>query len=492
MSDMYYGFSENTESGDTDSTIEYGGSQGEGSQVPPEKKVRKKKGGRGAKKVFAVLGSGVAFGLVAGLVFWGVASVTVLNKLPDTTTVTEIPETATAEEETQTAAEGQATSVETDSQSTGYTSVADVAKQCKSSVVAITCNSVTEVQTFFGTQSYETQGAGSGIIVAENDTELLIATNNHVVSGATALTVCFNDDKDQVCEAVVKGTDADNDLAVVAVQLSDISDDTMSSIKIATLGDSDELTVGENVVAIGNALGQGQSVTSGIVSALNRDVTIDGVTASLIQVDAAINPGNSGGALFNMKGELVGINSAKYASTDVEGMGYSIPITKAKDILNDLMSRQTRTVVDESKRGYLSINCVDVSSDASQMYNIPEGVYVRTVGEGGAADKAGIQEGDIITKLDGISISDKETLVDTLTYYASGETVDVVVQRPGDGGYSEVTLSVTLAPQVLSTDSQSSSNQNGSGSQGNSNGSQGNGSDSSQSGNTGDLFGLFK
>ena len=342
-----------------------------------------------------------------------------------------------------------------------FSSVSDVASQCKPSVVAITCTSIEEVQSFWGTQSYQTEGAGSGIIVAQNDTELLIATNNHVVSGAESLSVCFNDDKEQVYEAVIKGTDPNNDLAVVAINLDDISEETMSSIKIATLGDSDTLTVGEQIVAIGNALGYGQSVTSGIVSALDREVTIDNITSSLIQVDAAINPGNSGGALFNMKGELVGINSAKYASEEVEGMGYAIPITKAKDILNELMTRQTRTKVDEDKRGYLGISCLDVSSDASEMYDLPSGVYVKEVGKGGAAEKAGIQAGDIITKFDGLSISDKETLVRNLEYYASGETVEVVLQRAGEGGYKEITVEVTLAKQVISSDTQSKNSQKG-------------------------------
>ena len=248
---------------------------------------------------------------------------------------------------------------------------------------------------------------------------------------------------------------------MVAINLDDISEETMSSIKIATLGDSDTLTVGEQIVAIGNALGYGQSVTSGIVSALDREVTIDNITSSLIQVDAAINPGNSGGALFNMKGELVGINSAKYASEEVEGMGYAIPITKAKDILNELMTRQTRTKVDEDKRGYLGISCLDVSSDASEMYDLPSGVYVKEVGKGGAAEKAGIQAGDIITKFDGLSISDKETLVRNLEYYASGETVEVVLQRAGEGGYKEITVEVTLAKQVISSDTQSKNSQKG-------------------------------
>ena len=366
--------------------------------------------------------------------------------------------------------------------------VSQIAKECKSSVVAITTTSVEEVQSFFGTQSYQTQGAGSGIIVAQNDDELLVATNNHVVSGAQTLSVCFNDDKDQVYEGAIKGTDPDNDLAVVAVKLSDLSDATKSSIKIATMGDSDNLEVGEQIVAIGNALGYGQSVTTGIVSALNREVTIDNTTSSLIQVDAAINPGNSGGALFNMNGELVGINSAKYASEEVEGMGYAIPITKAKDILDDLMTRQTRTKVDEDKRGYLGISCLDVSSDASQMYNLPSGVYVKEVGQGGAAEAAGIKAGDIITKFDGLSVSSKETLISTLENYAAGETVEVVVERASEDGYKEITLQVTLAKQVMS-DSSSQSSQNGQ--NGQSQPDTGNGSDEQDTQSSlGDLFGF--
>ena len=481
MSDTYYGFSDNTETTMTDYTTGTGNGP---TEVPPKKKKKNK----GVKKFFALVGSAVVFGLVAGLVFWGFASVTVLNKTEQSSSAAEaVQETGQIPE---TAGETGDTAKETSSDavvsSQSFSSVADVANQCKPSVVAITCTSIEEVQSFWGTQSYQTEGAGSGIIVAQNDTELLIATNNHVVSGAESLSVCFNDNKEQVCEAVVKGTDPSNDLAVVAIQLNDISEEIMSSIKIATLGDSDTLTVGEQIVAIGNALGHGQSVTSGIVSALDREVTIDNVTASLIQVDAAINPGNSGGALFNMKGELVGINSAKYASEEVEGMGYAIPITKAKDILDDLMTRPTRTKVDEAERGYLGISCVDVSSDASEMYNLPSGVYVKEVGANGAADKAGIRAGDIITKFDGLAISDKEELINTLEYYASGETVEVVLERAADGGYKEMTVNVTLDKQVLSSDSQSKSSQR-------SQQSQDSGSDSSeQQSDLGDLFRFFR
>ena len=488
MSDMYYGFSENTDPVNNGYSQESGNNNSYGSPVEPPKK---KKGGSG-KKVVKLIGSGAVFGLTAGLVFWGVSSATVFNHYSSTA---QIPSTTLEQQESSdTSSETVESSTISDTVSGTATAATDtagavsaIAKECKSSVVAITTTSVEEVQSFFGTQSYQTQGAGSGIIVAQNDDELLIATNNHVVSGAQTLSVCFDDDKDQVYEGAIKGTDPDNDLAVVAVNLSDLSDTTKSSIKIATMGDSDNLEVGEQIVAIGNALGYGQSVTTGIVSALNREVTIDNTTSSLIQVDAAINPGNSGGALFNMKGELVGINSAKYASEEVEGMGYAIPITKAKDILDDLMTRQTRTKVDEAKRGYLGISCLDVSSDASQMYNLPSGVYVKEVGQGGAAEAAGIKAGDIITKFDGLSVSSKEALVSTLENYAAGETVEVVVERASEDGYKEITLQVTLAKQVMSD----SSTQNSQGGQsqpdaGNDNDSQ----DQDTQSSLGDLFGF--
>ncbi len=488
MSDTYYGFSENTDP--VNNSYSQGTQNGYGSSPEPEKKPEKKKSS-GGKKVAKLIGSGAVFGLTAGLVFWGVSSATVLNR----TNASQIPSTTLEQQDSSSVASevvesDTSSDVASGTQTTTTTTdttgaVSKIAKECKSSVVAITTTSVEEVQSFFGTQSYQTQGAGSGIIVAENDDELLIATNNHVVSGAQTLSVCFNDDKDQVYEGAIKGTDPDNDLAVVAVKLSDLSDTTKSSIKIATMGDSDNLEVGEQIVAIGNALGYGQSVTTGIVSALNREVTIDNTTSSLIQVDAAINPGNSGGALFNMNGELVGINSAKYASEEVEGMGYAIPITKAKDILDNLMTRQTRTKVDEDKRGYLGISCLDVSSDASQMYNLPSGVYVKEVGQGGAAEAAGIKAGDIITKFDGLSVSSKEVLVSTLESYAAGETVEVVVERASEDGYKEITLQVTLAKQVMS-DSSSQSSQNGQ-----SQPDTGNGSDEQDTQSSlGDLFGF--
>lgn len=354
------------------------------------------------------------------------------------------------------------------SSSDGTYTVSEIAAQCKSSVVAITNQSVQEVQTMFGTMQQQSTGSGSGVIIGKNDTELLIATNNHVVSGAESLTVCFNDDKDAVFDAKIKGTDSDNDLAVIAIQLSDISDDVLNSISIATLGDSTQMEVGDQVVAIGNALGFGQSVTSGVISALDREVTIDDTTATLMQTDAAINPGNSGGALFNMKGEVIGINSAKYASDEVEGMGFAIPMAKAQGIIENLMNQETRDKL-TSDYGYLNITGQDVSSDVAEMYNIPEGVYVSGTTDGGAAANAGIQKGDIITKLGDTTITSISQLKEELQYYKAGETVEITIQRNSDSkGYQEQTVKVTLdnaSEQSNTTTNQSDSSQSQSGTQ---------------------------
>lgn len=354
------------------------------------------------------------------------------------------------------------------SSSSGDTyTVAQIAEQCKSSVVAITNQSVQEVQTMFGTMQQQSTGSGSGVIIGKNDTELLIATNNHVVSGAESLTVCFNDDKDAVFDAKIKGTDADNDLAVIAIKLSDISEDVLNSISVATLGDSTQMEVGDQVVAIGNALGFGQSVTSGVISALDREVTIDDTTATLMQTDAAINPGNSGGALFNMKGEVIGINSAKYASDQVEGMGFAIPMAKAQGIIENLMNQETRDKL-TSDYGFLNITGQDVSSDVAEMYGIPEGVYVSGTTDGGAAANAGIQKGDIITKLGNTTITSTSQLKEELQYYKAGETVEITLQRNTDNkGYQEQTVKVTLdnASEQSNTTSQSDSSQSQSGTQ---------------------------
>lgn len=296
------------------------------------------------------------------------------------------------------------------------------------------------------------QGAGTGVIVGQNDTELLIATNEHVVEGATSLSVGFVNEESVSAE--VKGTDVENDLAVVSVKLSDISDDTMSQIKIATIGDSDQLQLGDQVVAIGNALGYGQSVTSGYVSALDRELTLtnesgETITSSgLIQTDAAINAGNSGGALLNMNGELIGINEAKSSSTStgasVDNVGFAIPINKAQESLQQLMTLETREKVSADQASYIGITGQDVSSEVTELYNIPEGVVVASVEEGGPAEQAGIQEGDIITGFDGRTITSMTQLQDTLQYYAAGETVDIVIQRSDNGGYTEQTVTITL------------------------------------------------
>lgn len=347
----------------------------------------------------------------------------------------------------------------------GTYTVAEIASQCKSSVVAITNQSVQEVQTMFGTMQQQSTGSGSGVIIGKNDTELLIATNNHVVSGAESLTVCFNDNKDAVFDAKIKGTDPNNDLAVIAIQLSDISEDVLNSISIATLGDSTQMEVGDQVVAIGNALGFGQSVTTGIISAVDREVTIDDTTATLLQTDAAINPGNSGGALFNMKGEVIGINSAKYASDEVEGMGFAIPMSKAQSIIENLMNQETRDKL-TSNYGFLNITGQDVSSEEAEKYNVPEGVYVSGTTDGGAAANAGIQRGDIITKLGNTTITTSSQLKEELQYYKAGETVEVTIQRSSDGkGYQEQTLKVTLdnaSQQQTNTTNQNNGGQSGS------------------------------
>jgi serine protease Do len=345
--------------------------------------------------------------------------------------------------------------------------VAAVAQASMPSVVAITTVSVQEIPSFFGYSShqYKSASTGSGIIVGDNDDELLIATNNHVVDGATTLSVCFIGDDvanaetetvnagdngdlnvEDAVSAKIKGTDADNDLAVVAVKKSDIPEDTLNQIKIAQIGSSDDLAVGQQVVAIGNALGYGQSVTSGWISALNRTISTDDGTNStgLIQTDAAINPGNSGGALLNMKGELIGINSAKYADSAVEGMGYAIPISKAKPILEELMNRETREKVDSSKKGYLGVSLASLTTEAIEMYNMPTGAFVRSVEDDSPAQEAGICKGDIIVKFDGQKVSDGDDLLDKLQYYKSGEKIEAVIARATNGEYEENTVELTL------------------------------------------------
>ena len=342
-------------------------------------------------------------------------------------------------------------------------SVSAIVKQCMPSLVAITNVSVKEVQNYWGfgwysqPQQQESTSTGTGIIIGQNDSELLIVTNNHVITGATNLSVVFSVDEGKdgttPVEAQIKGSDATKDVGVIAVKLSDIPAETMSAIKTATIGDSSQMQVGDQVIAIGNALGYGQSVTKGIVSALDREVTLqndDGSTISnkLIQTDAAINPGNSGGALLNMKGEVIGINEAKLSSNYVEGMGYAIPISDVEGIIGDLQNLQTRSEVDSEKMGYLGVTCQDVTSDIAQQYDMPEGVYLKSVVAGCAADKAGLKKGDILTRFDGMGVTTYDTLRDRLQYYEAGETVEVTVQSPENGSYVEKTVSQTLSTKA--------------------------------------------
>lgn len=437
------------------------------SEISDKKPTRKKQ--RSRNKLGTTIGLAVVFGLVAGIVFQGVNLTTERFLVTDTEQKNQV-ETAQLTKETTADSKDTQNSV-VSSEVTG--SVASVAKTAMPTVVAITSVSIQEIPYYFGfgfssrsTQQYSSEGSGSGIIVGENDDELLIATNNHVVSGATTLNVCFmgsdvvsaeqetaetaaDDSADinveDAVSAKIKGTDESNDLAVIAVAKADIPQDTLSEIKIAQLDTSDDLEVGEQVVAIGNALGYGQSVTSGWISALNRTISTDDMTGSgLIQTDAAINPGNSGGALLNMKGEVIGINSAKFASNAVEGMGYAIPISKAQPILEDLMSRETRDKVDSSEASYLGINPLDLSAEVTAMFDMPEGVFVSSVSTGEAADNAGIRKGDIITGFDGQTVTGRDDLNDKMKYYAAGETVDITIARAQNGQYVEQTVQVTL------------------------------------------------
>ena len=355
------------------------------------------------------------------------------------------------------------TGKDTGSTAKGNLDVSEIASEALPSIVSITTKSVQEVQNYFGMygmygyapqqQEQEVEGSGSGIIVGKNDDELLIATNYHVVEGADTLSVAFTDGN--AVEASVKGFDEERDLAVVSVSLDDVKDDTMDAISIAKIGSSDDLKVGEQVIAIGNALGYGQSVTTGIVSAKNRRMDSDNNTVTdgsddssdgvnLIQTDAAINPGNSGGALLNMEGEVVGINSAKLASTEVEGMGYAIAISDVTDILQNLMNETSRDKLDDSEHGVLGIEGSSVSSEAVQMYGIPAGVFVKKVTEGGAADKAGLKANSVITEFNGKTVSSSDQLIEYLSYYEPDEEVELTVQVPHGTSYKEETVKVTL------------------------------------------------
>ena len=413
---------------DSDENRGAGNQQGFGAGPQKDPKTSKPKKGY-MKKVALVVGAAVLFGAVGGVTMQGTSYLT--GKLLGKNTKSTVGTTKTV-----------SNAKLTTSTSTVTSDVSDIVENTLPSIVSITNMSVQEVQNFFGGISQqESESAGSGIIISQNDSELLVVTNNHVVEGSDTLTVTFNDGNS--VEAQIKGTDSARDLAVVAVPLDKISDDTMNAIKVATLGDSDSLKVGEPAIAIGNALGYGQSVTTGIVSATGR--TIDGFDGEYIQTDAAINPGNSGGALLNANGEVIGINSAKINSSAVEGMGFAIPISDASDVIQNLMNKETRSKVSDEERGYLGIKGYDVSEEGAQMYNMPTGVYVKEVMSGGGAEKAGLTKGSIITGFEGSSISGMSSLEEQLQYYKAGEEVTLTVQIPDKNGeYTEKDIKVTL------------------------------------------------
>ena len=402
-----------------------------------------------ARKAAGITAAAVLFGTVAGGVMTcvnyvgarltGLADITATAPAEtEGTTTAQVPETSAASNN------GSTTAVST------VTDVSSIAEKAMPSLVAINDTMTVEQNNFFGMpQTYQAQSSGSGIIVGQNDTELLIATNNHVVSGATDMKVTFTDST-QVA-AAVKGTDSATDLAIIAVKLSDIPSDTMSKIKVATLGNSDNVKVGQQVIAIGNALGYGQSLTVGYISALDREITDEnGIQHTYIQTDAAINPGNSGGALLDLNGNVIGINAAKNASTEVEGMGFAIPISKAQEILNNLMTKKTREAVDESAQGYLGIQGTNIDANASKEYGMPVGIYVYKIVEGGAAANSDLKEKDIITKFDGQSVTNMEELKQMLTYYEGGSTVSLTVQSLVNGSYVEHEVQITLGTKPAS------------------------------------------
>ena len=407
---------------------------------------RGKKNGGVAKKAAAVTAAAVLFGVVAGGVMTGVNLVgsRLVGLYGNTVTaVTAAQESSESGPQTTTAQTSESATAVSSS-----TNIENIVEQAMPSVVAINDTMTVEQRNFFGMpQTYQATSSGSGIIVAQSDTELLIATNNHVVSGATDLEVTFTDDT--AVSAAIKGTDSASDLAIIAVQLSDIPTDTMNKIKVATMGDSDQLKVGQQVIAIGNALGYGQSVTVGYVSALNRQITDEnGIQHTYIQTDAAINPGNSGGALLDLNGNVIGINAAKNASTEVEGMGFAIPSSTAKDILDNLMTKQTRIAVGEDAQGYLGIRVTNIDAATSQAYGMPVGVYVYQIMPEGAAANSDLKEKDIITKFDGQSITTAQELTDMLTYYEKGSEVTLTVQTLTNGAYVEHDVTVTLGDKL--------------------------------------------
>ena len=453
----------------TGSTSTYGSSAGTyhyGNTYPNDyvqinqkktKPAKEKKPGNGMnffKKAAACVALGLFFGIFAGLGFYVVETVSGMNGKADAQQTSQIQTdnaVAAASGEVQTGAEAQAAQTagikETDTVTTVVSDVTDVVNKVMPSIVSIN-NHYTETISYFGqAMTSEGEGSGSGIIVGQNDSELLVVTNYHVIEGADSLTVKFVEDSE--AEAFVKGTDADMDLAVIAIPLDSIDADTLSQISVATLGDSDSLTVGEPAIAIGNSLGYGQSVTTGVISALNRSIELsNGSNGTFIQTDAAINPGNSGGALLNIKGEVIGINSNKIGGSTIEGMGYAIPISAANPIIAELMLKETKNKVADDERGYLGISGITVTDEVVQTYGMPEGVYIVQVYDGTAAAEAGLQKGDVITEFAGEKITSMDELQQELAFHAKGEQVEMTVMTVGNGGYETKTVTLTLGNKV--------------------------------------------
>ena len=445
MDNQYSYYNPNETEGNTSNgTTFYNNGQGDDGKTPKKKKEHKK-----MPKAVAVTGLALMFGVVSSATF-----------LTTNYVGTKVLKLGTTQKSTSTTSTSAVTSNAslTKTSSVVTSDVSSVVENVMPSIVSITNMSVQEVQNFFGgTSKQESESAGTGIIISQNDSEWLVVTNNHVVAGSNTLTVTFADGNS--VEANIKGTDSEYDVAVVAVPLDSISEDTKKAISVATLGDSTELKVGEPAIAIGNALGYGQSVTTGVISALNRSVSETNETTGettessvkLIQTDAAINPGNSGGALVNASGEVVGINSSKLVGDSVEGVGYAIPISDVSDLIENLMNQETKTKVAEADQGAIGIKGMSVSTEYSQQLNMPEGVYVSEVTKGGGAEKAGMTRGCIITGINGTTVSSKDDLQEQLQYYAKGDEVELTIQVPqSNGEYQEQSVNVTLGAKQTS------------------------------------------
>ena len=445
MANQYSYYNPNETEGNTSNgTTFYNNGQGDDGKTPKKKKEHKK-----MPKAVAVTGLALMFGVVSSATF-----------LTTNYVGTKVLKLGTTQKSTSTTSTSAVTSNAslTKTSSVVTSDVSSVVENVMPSIVSITNMSVQEVQNYFGgTSKQESESAGTGIIISQNDSELLVVTNNHVVAGSDTLTVTFADGNS--VEANIKGTDSEYDVAVVAVPLDSISEDTKKAISVATLGDSTELKVGEPAIAIGNALGYGQSVTTGVISALNRSVSETDQTTGettessvkLIQTDAAINPGNSGGALVNASGEVIGINSSKLVGDSVEGVGYAIPISDVSDLIENLMNQETKTKVAEADQGAIGIKGMSVSTEYSQQLNMPEGVYVSEVTKGGGAEKAGMTRGCIITGINGTTVSSKDDLQEQLQYYAKGDEVELTIQVPqSNGEYQEQSVNVTLGAKQTS------------------------------------------